>query len=95
MNRLFRRNRRKNILHKTNSHGQKLKKPAAGPLQLEHLEPRVMLTTLTLHSTDEFGMGGDSQLLFYYSDPETTEFGDDNISDWNVLTIGTLSGLPP
>lgn len=88
MKRLFRKNRR--------SMGSKLfsrlkrsqSVPAKPSLVAETLEHRLLLTTLTLPA--------DSNVLqFRYADPQATEAGADDVSDWIELQIGTLSGAVP
>ncbi|MBN2064466.1 MAG: hypothetical protein JW745_06665, partial [Sedimentisphaerales bacterium] len=59
----------------------------SGVLSVESLESRVLLTTLVLPKGDT----GTTE--FVYSDPEETSSGD--VSAFNVLRIGTLSGQGP
>ena len=58
---------------------------------LEELETRMLLTTITLPVGSLEGM----VTTFTYVDPEGYTPGDDPGTNVDILTIGTLSGLPP
>jgi len=60
-------------------------------LQLEELETRMLLTTITLPAGSLAG----ATTTFTYVDPEGYAPGDDPGANLDILTIGTLSGLPP
>ena len=57
-------------------------------LEPELLEPRVLLTTLTLPAVVQ------QETTFLYADPEENEPGND-VSVFNEVRIGTLSGMGP
>ncbi|MBN1844042.1 MAG: hypothetical protein JW810_00035 [Sedimentisphaerales bacterium] len=99
MNRLFRRSRRRGLIERVSQRFRfpktKTGRPlpadsAAARLVVESLENRMLLTTVSLPA------GSLTETTFVYVDPEGFTPGDDPAqADLNILTIGTLSGLPP
>lgn len=65
------------------------KRNSASSLHLESLENRVLLTTL-IYPKDALG-----ETVFIYADPNETEPGADDITEYNEIRISTLSGQPP
>jgi hypothetical protein len=69
----------------------------SGPrLLLEELEGRLLLTTITLPADSWLPGMPPATTTFTYVDPEGYAPGDDPTqANIDILTIGTLSGLPP
>ena len=57
-------------------------------LTAEVLEPRQLLTTLTLPA-------GETDISFWYRDPENVGPGDTDPTSYNEVRLGTLSGVAP
>lgn len=68
--------------------GLKSQKAKRSNLEAEFLEPRVLLTTLTLPADVQ------QETTFLYADPEENDSGSD-VAVFNEVRIGTLSGMGP
>ena len=88
MNRLRRRFRRARTASRLSKRCSDGASRGSSPLAIEALEPRLLLTTVTLPA-DALG-----EAVFVYADPEGTEPGTE-VSTFNEMRIGTLSGEPP
>ncbi|MBN1764720.1 MAG: hypothetical protein JW860_05635 [Sedimentisphaerales bacterium] len=89
MNRLFRRIRRSRKVRGYLDQLTSKKGPQSRSLVVESLENRLLLTTLTLPK------GETNELIYRYADPEENEAGAEDITAFNEIRIGTLSGMGP